>query len=56
MSTNKRLVHRFIRLGLAVSGVCLLGTGCVSTAQWQDFFFRELASLIATAVTFGIGT
>ena len=48
---TKRVVAKLIGLGVMSSGLAVWGSvGCASRAQVQDFFYREIASVIATLV------
>ncbi len=48
---TKRVVAKLIGLAVMSSGMAVWGSvGCASTAQLQDFFYREIAAVIATVV------
>jgi hypothetical protein len=48
---SRRVIAKLIGLGAASSSLVVWGSvGCASTAQLQDFFYREIASVVATAI------
>lgn len=53
MTIERKIWRKFMKLGFACSGVVLwTGLGCASGPMLRDFWWQEVARVIASVVTF----